>query len=120
VNLFAELGLENQVTEFDMSVYHNSSDSYRERHPEALARQAARYREFFEAFHKFKGKLTAVTFWGVADDHTWLKRFPIARDDQPLLFDESLRPKSAFWAIVDPQRLRQTADSRSPIVSPRQ
>lgn len=105
VNLFSALGVENQVTELDMSIYHNGTDSYTTPHPEALARQAARYREFFEAFRKLKGQLTAVTFWGVADDHTWLKRYPIERNDEPLLFDESLTTKPAFWAIVDPQRL---------------
>lgn len=105
VNLFSSLGVENQVTELDMSIYHNGTDSYTTPHPEALARQAARYREFFEAFRKLKGQLTAVTFWGVADDHTWLKRYPIERNDEPLLFDESLITKPAFWAIVDPQRL---------------
>jgi endo-1,4-beta-xylanase len=104
VNLFSALGIENQVTELDMSIYHNSTDSYAAPHPEVLARQAARYRDFFQAFRTLKGKLSAVTFWGVADDHTWLKRFPIERNDEPLLFDESLGTKPAFWAIVDPQR----------------
>ncbi len=105
VNLFAELGVEQQVTELDMSIYHNGTDSYSSPHPEALARQATRYRDFFAAFRSLKGKLTSVTFWGVTDDRTWLKRFPIARNDQPLLFDESLHTKPAFWAIVDPRRL---------------
>jgi endo-1,4-beta-xylanase len=50
-----------------------------------------------------------VTFWGVADDHTWLKRFPIERNDEPLLFDESLGAKPAFWAIVDPQRVDEVS-----------
>ena len=100
VNLFSALGVENQVTELDMSIYHNATDSYATPHPEALARQAARYRDFFQAFRGLKGKLTAVTFWGIADDHTWLKRYPIERDDEPLLFDESLNTKPAFWAIV--------------------
>ena len=34
--------------------------------------QGYRYRDFFQAFKQLTGKLTVVTFWGQADDHTWL------------------------------------------------
>jgi len=105
VNMFAALGVDNQITELDMSMYHTSTDSYSAIPGEALARQGFRYRDFFAAFRSLKGKISGVTFWGVADDHTWLSRFPIARLDVPLLFDKELRAKPAFWGIVDPQRL---------------
>ena len=39
--------------------------------------------------------LTGVTFWGIADDHTWLDYFPVkGRKDWPLLFDTHHRPKA--------------------------
>jgi endo-1,4-beta-xylanase len=109
INMFAALGVENQVTELDMSVYHNSQDSYATVHPEAMAKQAQRYRELFDALRQLKGKITGVMFWGVADDHTWLSHFPATRLDWPLLFDAQMKPKAAFWGIVDPQRLSTTA-----------
>jgi endo-1,4-beta-xylanase len=46
-----------------------------------------------------------VTFWGLADDHTWLKTFPVARINLPLLFDEQLQAKPAYWGVVDPTKL---------------
>lgn len=117
VNMFAGLGVENQVTELDMSVYHNASDSYAGPHPEALAKQAARYRELFEALRQLKGKITGVTFWGVADDHTWLTRYPTRRSDWPLLFDAELKTKPAFWGIVDPKRLSPGSGAAGPGLS---
>jgi GH35 family endo-1,4-beta-xylanase len=45
--------------------------------------------------------LTAVTFWGLADERTWLDEFPVrGRKDWPLPFDAEHRPKRALWAIV--------------------
>jgi endo-1,4-beta-xylanase len=105
VNMFAALGVDNQVTELDMSLYHTATDSYKTIPGEALLRQGLRYRDFFDAFRALRGKITGVTFWGVADDHTWLSRFPVVRLDRPLLFDENLEAKPAFWGIVDPNRL---------------
>jgi endo-1,4-beta-xylanase len=111
INMFAALGVDQQVTELDMSVYHNGQDSYATVHPEAMAKQAQRYRELFDALRQLKGKITGVTFWGVADDHTWLTHFPATRLDWPLLFDAQLKPKAAFWGIVDPRRLSHSDDA---------
>lgn len=105
VNMFAALGLDNQITELDISLYHNATDTSPAGSPEALLTQGYRYRDFFQAFRQLQGKLSAVMLWGYADDHTWKKRFPVARPDLPLLFDEQLQAKPAFWGIVDPQRL---------------
>jgi endo-1,4-beta-xylanase len=46
-----------------------------------------------------------VTLWGLADDNTWLSTFPIPRLEAPLLFDEDLQAKPAYWGLVDPQQL---------------
>jgi uncharacterized repeat protein (TIGR01451 family) len=48
---------------------------------------------------------SAPSRWGQADDHTWLKTAPITRLDLPLLFDESLKAKHAYWGVVDPLQL---------------
>lgn len=107
--LFAKLGLENQITEMDVSVYTNMTQSYGrdEDIPRSeLIEQAKRYRELFKVFLKHKS-LTSVTFWGLSDLNTWLTSWPIHRPDQPLLFDKQLQPKPAFWAIVEPDKTIQ-------------
>ncbi|WP_165373161.1 endo-1,4-beta-xylanase [Sorangium cellulosum] len=53
------------------------------------AKQAARYREFFELFRKYSAVITGVIFWGIADDNTWLSEFSSGRKDFPLLFEST-------------------------------
>jgi len=46
-------------------------------------------------------EVSAVTWWGVADDHTSLNAgYGVPGDDAPLLFDRSQQPKPAYWAIL--------------------
>lgn len=100
---FSELGLDNIVTELDMSLYSwdDRSDYGDDIPEEVLQKQADRYRELFDAFKANKELLSGVVFWGIADDHTWLDSFPIKRTNAPLLFDTQLHAKPAFWAIVE-------------------
>src|SRR5262249_12571845 len=105
INLFAGLGFDNQITELDVSVYTDSTSVYTEVPEEVLIRQGYRYRDLFLAFRALKDKISSVTFWGQADDHTWLKTFPINRLDLPLLFGEQLEAKHAYYGLVDPSRL---------------
>jgi endo-1,4-beta-xylanase len=105
IRMFSTLGVDNQITELDVSLYDNAEDSCPAISQDALIEQGYRYRDLFQTFRDLKGKLSGVTFWGFADDHTWLKKFPIARLDLPLLFDEHLQAKPAYWGIVDPTRL---------------
>lgn len=105
IRMFSALGVDNQVTELDVSLYDNSTDSCPAISQDALIEQGYRYRDLFKTFRDLKGELSGVTFWGLADDHTWLKTFPISRLNLPLLFDEHLQAKPAYWGIVDPARL---------------
>nr|WP_176502407.1 endo-1,4-beta-xylanase [Paenibacillus lautus] len=100
---FAELGLDNLVTELDMSIYawNDRSDYGQDLPQEILNLQAERYGELFKAFRQNKDILSGVVFWGIADDHTWLHGFPVARTNAPLLFDQRHQPKPAFWAVVE-------------------
>lgn len=101
-------GLDQQVTELDMSVYNagDKTSNYGNNVPPAvLAEQGWLYKQYFDAFRELKGKLSAVTFWGMADDDTWLDGFPVARTDYPLPFDMQLQAKPAYWGIVDPTQL---------------
>src|SRR6202008_4526443 len=64
-----------------------------------LSQQATLYRALFNAFNR--ASVTSITLWGVADNHTWLNTFPVARTNRPLLFDTAGLPKWAFWTVVD-------------------
>ena len=104
IRRFASLGLQVHLTELDLSVYRWGDGSSLPELPEELAeQQARRYGELFTVLREQAGAggLTSVTFWGLADDHTWLDDFPVrGRKDWPLLFDAEHRPKKAFWAVI--------------------
>jgi endo-1,4-beta-xylanase len=109
IHEYAALGLDVHITELDISIYtrdYPSSDQSRwftgnELSPELEDALAARYKEFFAMFRRNADKISNVTFWGIADDNTWLSEFTSGRPDHPLLFDRQLRPKKAFDAITD-------------------
>ena len=101
-------GLDQQITEMDVSVYNAGDDTsnYAPTVPPALiAEQGWLYKQYFDALRRMRGKISAVTFWGFADDDTWLDSFPIDRLDAPLPFDTELQAKPAYWGIVDPAQL---------------
>ncbi|MEM1136142.1 MAG: endo-1,4-beta-xylanase [Bacteroidota bacterium] len=110
IDLFASLGVDVQITELDISVYpyyHNMDRSTLPKkirpYTEDLALAlAAKYKEVFEVLREKKDKITGVTFWGVADDKTWLSKYVVdGRTDYPLLFDANFQPKKAFFEILD-------------------
>lgn len=105
IEKFARLGVEQQVTELDVSVYTDFTSSYDTVPAEVLALQGHRYREIFDVFRRQARHLSSVTIWGVADDATWLSSFPITRLNPPLPFDDELQAKPAYWGIADPGRL---------------
>ncbi|UXX80779.1 endo-1,4-beta-xylanase [Reichenbachiella carrageenanivorans] len=110
IDRFASLGLEVQITELDVSVYpyyHNMDRStlpkeikpYTPEVAEALAKQ---YHDIFTILREKKDKITNVTFWGIADNRTWLSHYVVkGRTDYPLLFDQDLLPKKAFYKVTD-------------------
>ncbi len=104
-------GVKQQITEFDVSVYQaNDNKSNFGANggtvPQSIiAEQGWYYEVLFQRLRKLKGKLDAFTFWGFADDSTWLDGFPISRLDLPLPFDTRLQAKPAYWGIVDPKQL---------------
>jgi endo-1,4-beta-xylanase len=100
--------LEQQVTELDMSVYNagDTKSNYGNNvPPSVLAEQGWLYESYFDLFRRLRGKLSAVTFWGMADDDTWLDGFPVTRTDYPLPFDHNLQAKPAYCGIVDETKL---------------
>ena len=64
---------------------------------------AAAYKELFEllvdAKKTGKANVTAVTFWGMKDDESWLTGFRKEKS-YPLLFGENYELKEAYKAVV--------------------
>lgn len=104
IRRFASLGLEVHITELDLSVFRwGDCSSLAELPAELAERQARCYGELFRVLRAQagSGRLSSVSFWGLADDHTWLDDFPVrGRKDWPLLFDTEHRPKKAFRAVI--------------------
>lgn len=110
IDLFDSLGLEVQITELDISIYPFYHDTPRDSLPKEVREfteeieleQAKKYAEIFELLREKSDVVTSVTFWGVADNKTWLSNhFVRGRTDHPLLFDTEYQPKRAFEEIMD-------------------
>lgn len=105
IKLFAGLGLDNQLTELDVSVYTNNHTSYQKVPQEIIVQQGHRYKELFAGLKELKDYISNVTFWGIADNHSWLHNRPIPRRDAPFAFDQEFKAKPAYWGMVDPEKL---------------
>lgn len=100
---YASLGLEIHVTELDVSIYGREDRETILEAPtaELLEKQAEFYGDIFAIFREYKDVVKSVTFWGVADDYSWLDYFRVRRKNWPLLFDENHQPKEAYWRVID-------------------
>ncbi|TYB66088.1 1,4-beta-xylanase [Nonomuraea sp. PA05] len=105
IERFATLGLDQQVTELDVSIYTDFVSTYDTIPPELLVQQGHRYKELFDVFRRQAARLSSVTVWGESDDVSWLRSWPIPRLNAPLLFDDDLQAKPAYWGVVDPSKL---------------
>jgi len=99
---FLPLGVDQQITEMDVSIYRDSGENFTTPPADRLLKQADVYRDMFALFREYGDDITSVTLWGLADDNTWLDTFPVTRKDAPLLFDTSLQAKQAYWGVVGP------------------
>ncbi|MGY3053767.1 endo-1,4-beta-xylanase [Pedobacter sp. UYEF25] len=107
IKLFASLGLQIQFTELDVSVYsghqggqlvsgENEKASFT---PEMEKQQLDKYKMIFDVFRKYRKNITGVTFWNVSDRSSWLDGR--GKKNYPLLFDANLKPKKAYWSVVN-------------------
>ncbi len=97
---YRELGLRIQFTELDMSVKGVMSESISgltRPSDEQRRKQISRWEEVFRVFRKYSADIDSVTFWGAADDVTWLDK--LHRDgfsNMPLLFADCAHAKPEF------------------------
>lgn len=109
IDRFASLDLKVQVTELDMSIYTDGNIVEQAGNKESRGftadreeKQQAQYTRMFRVFRAKKELITGVTFWNLSDRSSWLDNFPIrGRKNFPLLFDEHLMPKKAYWDVVN-------------------
>ena len=100
IEKFSSLGLELQVTELDVSIYADRNDTIDVGFtPEREQKQIDLYKMEFDVFREYKDNITGVTFWNVSDRGSWRDRRGPGKA-YPLLFDENLQPKKAFWEVV--------------------
>ena len=86
---YADLGLEIQVTELDVSEKSNE-------HANQLA-LAQRYQDVFKMYKEMKDSgvnLSAVVLWGITDSTSWIGGYP-------LLFDKDYQAKPSYYAVID-------------------
>lgn len=119
IKLFAGMGLDNQITELDISVYSDNLTSYGSVPEELLVKNGYRYKELFDELKKVKNMVSNVTIWGINDGTSWLQNRPINRVDAPLLFTTDLKAKYAYWAIVDPSKLPPPPPPPAPKAAPK-
>lgn len=115
IRTFTGMGLDVQLTELDLSIYAWQEPGEKPFDESLEQEQAELYGEIFRILRKYStpwkagaGVVTGATFWGVADDYTWLDSQNQAgggssadRKDYPLLFDIYHQPKKAFYAVFN-------------------
>lgn len=94
---FETLGVENELTDFDLGLFKfhaNSLDGVPDLLFQLQAKKALEITNVFLRHHKMK----SLTFWGFTDAHTY--KTTSDRTDYPLLFDSNLRPKPMVDAML--------------------
>jgi endo-1,4-beta-xylanase len=86
--------------------------------PEVQQRLADQYARLFALFLRHHDKLERVSFWGLHDGRTWLNNWPRKRTNHPLLWDRALRPKPAFFTVLDEARTARAARDAKPPSAP--
>jgi len=97
IKALASFGLPIHISEVDVSTRQLRSRLPR---PDVLGDQSRVVEEIAQAFFDLPQRQRyALTFWGLRDRDSWLRRPPYADGDKPLLFDDAGRPKPAFEAL---------------------
>lgn len=109
IKAYSNLGLDIQITEFDVNVYDRTKtyiDWYDFELPESIEKiQATIYGRAFEILRKYKDNISSVSFWGVADDLTYMDNditLPSnGHKNYPYIFDIDHNKKLSYYEIMD-------------------
>jgi endo-1,4-beta-xylanase len=120
IKAFAATGMKIMVTELDLDMLpmpgeNTGADvnlSYEKKEeldpwpnglPDSMQTKIAdRYAAFFTIFNKYSDAISRITLWGVSDAQSWRNYWPIyKRTAYPLLFDRNLKPKKAFYEVIN-------------------
>ena len=95
---FAALGLDVHITELDVRACSDSTPC----DEAALQQQAEVYAGLLKICLGIK-RCKVFETWGFTDKHTWITHFnnPTGKDEKPLPFDMSYKPKPAFHAMAE-------------------
>lgn len=105
-----------QLTELDMGASSNYDGTAATKDQEYMD-QALVYQSIYEVLKKLDAipgyEVGGITFWGVTDPYSWLQNKSDLgggsdglRSQCPLLFDGNYEAKPAFWAFVDPSKIK--------------
>ncbi|GAB3226370.1 hypothetical protein GCM10027447_16490 [Glycomyces halotolerans] len=112
---FDQLDLMQVITELDVVI---GAPAEGEDFPEYEARlieQGHYFRDLFEVFRDHSDKIDLVTAWGLHDGRTWQRSRETPRPlESPLIFDDQLQSKWAYWGIVDPSVLPEIPTGEEP------
>ncbi len=86
IKRFQGLGLEQAVTELDVTVL-ASTDAQ-------IVEQGHYYKEAFDIFRRYADDLACVTIWGLTDGRSWRS------EGKPLLFDDSFQAKPSYYGAA--------------------
>ncbi len=89
---FVQLGVEVAYTELDIRIHLPVTSA-------SEAQQAVDYTNVITSCKKI-AKCVGVTTWGYSDNHSWIPGV-FAGYGSALPFDKNLKPKLAYWAILN-------------------
>ncbi|MDR1215135.1 MAG: endo-1,4-beta-xylanase [Treponema sp.] len=90
---FISLGVEVSITELDIQSGEGGKQTDAQKITQGLV-----YAALFNVFKKYAEHIGRVTMWGTDDGSSWRK------EACPTMFDDSLSPKPAFFAALDPDK----------------
>lgn len=95
----AALGFRQAVTELDVALS-DEDEQLGSTPQDRVDRQGAQVQALMAAFTA--RDLAFVSVWGLYDTRSWLRAWPEERPfEAPLLFDDDLQAKPAFWGFVE-------------------
>ena len=102
IEKFVAIGVKIDISELDVEIRSVGSGNFGRGKNGFITEgekrvQALKYAELFSLYKEFSEHIPRVTMWGMDDELSWKSL------GNPCLWDMDLKPKPAFWAVVDPE-----------------